>query len=82
MIFEGGMSLLEDAMMLAASRFRQVTEGHELPPGALNNTRCNERGTLEEGIEDMRRGRFRTFGTSRDDIRTRGFDPQPHEDGL
>ena len=69
-------------MMLAANRFRQATVGRELPPGAPNCPRCNERGIPEEEIEDMRRGRFRRFEISREDIRTRGFDPQPHEDGL
>ena len=39
-------------------------------------------GIPEEEEEDIRRGRFRRFGTDRGDIKIRGFLPKPHRDGL
>ena len=36
MVYEGGISILEEAMMLAANQFRQATVGRDLPPGAEN----------------------------------------------
>ena len=36
MVYEGGISILEELMTMAANQFRQVTVGRDLPPGAEN----------------------------------------------
>ena len=36
MVYEGGISILEEAMALAAKQLRQAMVGCDLPPGAEN----------------------------------------------
>ena len=76
------MAIIESALSLAASHFRQVTVGHDMPPGNLNCPRCNVTPVPDEKLEDLRRGRFRTFRTNREDIRPQGFNPPPHPANL
>ena len=56
MIYEGGISIIEGAMVMAANRFRPATVGCDLPPGALNCPRCNTRSGVpeEEEVDDVR----------------------------
>ena len=51
MVFEGGISILEEAMTLAANQLRQATVGRDLPSGAQNCTRLMSGESLRRKLK-------------------------------